>query len=160
MTGLQVDDYADGVAALLERFGVALISPGAGAPVEVLVEDDGSLSFELVGSLPDARTPARSTVAVRELFRTIGQGQYERSDYEYELIDRERSFRRAFHLHDPEWFQRRFLVVVHEHCEQPLGEPACDHVQGDPIRDGFAGVVALMDAWTDDADCHGRRCLD
>ncbi|HJP88516.1 MAG TPA: hypothetical protein VJ850_05720 [Candidatus Limnocylindrales bacterium] len=159
LTGPDVDDYAGDIAELLERYGVALTSPAPRAAVEVLEAADSSLSFELAGSLPDGRAPARSRLVVREHFRRVANDRFERDRYEYELVDRERSFRRAFHLHDPEWFQR-YLVLVHEHCEQPLGTATCAHHHGTPIRDGFAGVLALMDAWTGDPTCVGLRCLD
>ena len=161
LSDLAVEDYASRVAELLERHGVVLTKPAPGAPVEVLEGRDGSLSFELVGSLPDGRQPALSTLELRERFRPIDGDRFERDGYEYELLDHERDFRRAFHLHDPEWFERRYLVVVHEHCERPIKHVACDHYQGSPIRDGYAGVTALIDAWTDEpGDCSKLPCLE
>ena len=59
-----------------------------------------------------------------------------------------------------QWFERRYLVVVHEHCERPLGDAACDHYEGSPIRDGYAGVMVLIDAWTDEPGCFELRCLE
>jgi len=155
-----VDDHASRIAELLERYGVVLSKPAPGEPVEVLEADDASLSFELIGSLPDGRAPALSTLEVRERFRTLDGELFERDGYEYELIDRERDSRRAFHLHDSEWFERRYLVVVHEHCEHPVGDTACGHYHGVPIRDGYAGVMALIAAWTSEPGCSGLRCLD
>jgi len=156
-----VDAYAARLGALLERHGIALSRPAPGAPIEVLEADDGSLSFELIGSLPDGRRPALATLELRESFSAAGDGTYERDRYEYELIDRERDFRRAFHLHVPEWFARRYLVVVHEHCERPIGHSRCRHYEGAPVRDGYAGVVVLMDAWTGEPpDCESLPCLE
>jgi hypothetical protein len=160
LAGPAVDDYASRIAELLERYGVVLTKPGPGEPVEVLEADDRSLSFELLGALPDGREPGVSTVEMRERFRATDVDLYERDGYEYELIDRERSFRRAFHLHDRDWFERRYLVVVHEHCEQPLADPACEHYQSMPLRDGYAGVAALIDAWTGEPDCSNLHCLE
>jgi hypothetical protein len=160
LSGAGVDAYVAQIAELLERYGVVLSSPGPGDPIEVLAADDGSLTFGLIGSLPDGRMPARSTLEVRERFRPVAMDRYQRDGYAYELIDRERDHRRAFHLHDAAWFQRHFLVVVHTHCEQPIGAIVCDHHEGTPLRDGFAGVTALMDAWTGSVDCGGVRCLD
>lgn len=160
LTDPEVDDYASRIVELLERYGVVISKPAPGRPVEILEADDASLSFELIGSLPDGRVPALSTLEVREHFRSIDRESFERDGYEYELSDRERGFRRAFHLHDAAWFERRYLVVVHEHCERPLGDPECDHYEGPPIRDGYAGVMALVDAWTGEPpDCTGLPCL-
>ena len=160
LAGPAVDDYASRIVELLERYGVVLSKPGPGEPVEVLEADDGSLSFEVAGSLPDGRAPALSTFEVREHFRAIHGERYERDGYEYELIDRERDFRRSFHFHDSAWFETRHLVVVHEHCEQPIGDRSCDLYQGAPIRDGYAGVMALVDAWTSEPGCSQLVCLD
>jgi hypothetical protein len=129
--------------------------------VEILEADDGSLSFELTGSLPDSREPALSTLELRERFQRVAADLFERDRYEYELVDHERGFRRAFHLHDPDWFERRYLVVVHEHCERPITHVSCAHYRGPPIRDAYAGIVALIDAWTGEPpDCSGLICLD
>jgi hypothetical protein len=64
-------------------------------------------------------------------------------------------------VHFPEWFRARHLVLVHEHCERPIGRVACEHYEGSPIKDGFAGVVALLDVWTaEPPDCASLRCLE
>ncbi|MDO8483662.1 MAG: hypothetical protein Q7S35_01815 [Candidatus Limnocylindrales bacterium] len=153
-------EYLSGVGALLERFGATLDLPD-GTELELLEEDDGTLSFEIVGSLPDGTHPALARLAVREGFRRISPDLYERSRYEYELVDVARDFRRAFHLHFPEWFGRRFLVVVHEHSERPIGHVACDHYAGRPMEDAFAGVTNLMDAWTaEPPECGALTCLE
>jgi hypothetical protein len=34
---------------------------------------------------------------------------------------------------NPDYFAREFAVVVHEHCEERLGEPTCRHHYGLPI---------------------------
>jgi hypothetical protein len=157
----EVDDYASRLVALLERFGVVVTKPNPAEPVDVLEADDGSLSFELIGSLPGGREPALSTLELRERFQPIAGARFERDRYEYELLDRERDVRRAFHLHHPEWFERRYLVVVHEHCQRTIGKALCAHYHGSPIRDGYAGAVALMNAWTDEPpDCSILPCLD
>jgi hypothetical protein len=156
----EVDDYASRLVELLERYGVVVRKPAPDEPVEILEADDGSLSFELIGSLPDGREPALSTLELRERFGSIGGDRFKRDRYEYELRDHERNFRRAFHLHDPHWFERRYLVVVHEHCERPIDLVACAHYHGSPIRDGYAGIVMLIDAWTGEPpDCSTLPCL-
>ena len=156
-----VDDYVSRLVELLERYGVVLTKPAQGSLAEVLEADDGSLSFELIGSLPDGPEPPLSTVEIRERFDPIQGDRFERVGYVYELLDHERDFRRAFHLHDPEWFEREYLVVVHEHCERPVKHVACKHYHGSPMRDGHAGALTLIEAWmAEPPACSALRCLD
>jgi hypothetical protein len=157
----ELDEYASRVVELLERYGISLSRPAPGESIEVLEADDGSLSLEVRGSLPDGRVAPLSEVVLRERFEPFGPDRLERTGYEYELIDHEREARRAFHLHDAEWFERRFLVVVHEHCEHPIGHRTCAHYQGSPIRDGYAAVETLLDVWTGPLpDCDALSCLE
>jgi hypothetical protein len=157
----ELEAYVLKVANLLERFGGALRLPADDTDLEVFEDDAGGLSFELGADLPRELGSPRSEIVIRETFDSVGPGAYERSGYEYELIDRARGYRRAFHLHDPEWFERRFLVVVHEHCERPIGSQRCSHYEGAPIRDAYAGIYALIDTWiADPPDCSRLRCLE
>jgi hypothetical protein len=153
--------YVARVADLLERYGLVLRQPAEGDDLVLAEDEAGVLSYELWGDLPDADdlTPAR--IEIREEFAPVGPDVYERTRYEYELRDEARGYRRAFHLHSPESFMRAYLVVVHEHCERPIGARTCQHYEGSPVRDAFAGVGALIDAWTGDPpDCRRLRCLD
>jgi len=160
-TAAAIDRYVRQTAELLERYGVLLSSPANGATIEIVEAPSGALSWELRGELPDGDALFRAAVAIREEFRPVGGGWYERSRYEYELVDRARDLRRAFHLHVPEWFERTHLVVVHEHCERPIGTIRCPHYEGSPVRDSFEGIARLMDAWTaDPIDCADLRCLE
>lgn len=153
-------EYLVKVADLLERYGVILQRPANHRSLPFLEDDAGDLSYELVGDLPGGASSARTEVAVRERFLRVGVDLYTRALYEYELIDHAQDYRRAFHLHSPDWFERRFLVVVHEHCERPIGNERCEHYEGSPIRDAYAGVITLMDIWTGPApDCSQLRCL-
>jgi hypothetical protein len=156
----EVDDYILRLAELLERYGVTLTQPGPGADIEVHEADDGSLSFELIGALPGDTEPPTATVELREELEP-DSGGYRRARYEYELIDHGRDFRRAFHLHDPDWFEREYMVVVHEHCERPIANSTCRHYQGTPIRDGYEGVNVLLASWiAEPPDCASLDCLD
>lgn len=143
----------------MERSGIALWT-GDVTGVEILDQPSGGLAFELRGFLPDGGTIGRSELTIRERFARDSDDGYLRTGYAYELLDRERGYRRAFHLHDPAWFQDRFLVMVHEHCERPIGHVACPHHEGRPIRDAYAAVELLMGVWVDEApDCDGLPCL-
>lgn len=147
------------VAERLERFGGLLVHQE-----DLLVrESPGSgLWFELRAALPSARASGRAIAVVRELWRTAPPNLLERREYEYELLDHDRDFRRAWHLHDHDFFVDRYRVVVHEHCESPIGSIACDHYAGEPVRDAFAGVELLLDAWVDPnpPDCRALTCLE
>ena len=155
-----IADYLSSAATLLERYGVTLRSSSGSEELELLEDADGRLSFELLGDLPDGLDPARSGIAVREGFEPLGKDRYARDRYEYELVDRERDYRRAFHLHFPDWFRHRYLVVVHEHCERPIGHVRCEHYAGSPVKDAFGGITALIDVWTGSApDCSAIKCL-
>jgi len=156
----ECEDYLVKVAELMERYGVVLTKPAPGEDLELVEDDQGALSFELIGELPDVGTGRKATVEVREELAPLGDGTYRTSRYEYELIDPVGKYRRAFHLHDPEPFARRFLVVVHEHCERPLGRVDCEHYAGSPLKDSYAGVTKVLNAWTGGPiDCRTLICL-
>ena len=142
LTDAGLDDYLVGIANLLERHGIAL--EDAGQDLEIESASTGARTFDLRGYLPDGRLPPRAIVELRETWVPDGSGALERVEYAYELLDHERDFRQAHHLHDRDVFVRHFSVVVHEHCERPIGNVECAHYEGWPIRDAFAGVVALV----------------
>jgi hypothetical protein len=160
LTQAALEDYLSRVAELLERYGVAL---DIGPQEDLALEESpsGARSFELRGFLPDGQMPPGSTVVLREVWSRATGNRLERTGYEFELLDHERDFRRAFHLHDPEFFIGRFQVVVHEHCEQPIGTAPCDHMAGDPVRDAYQGVEVLLGVWVDPVvpDFSRFRCL-
>ena len=153
-------DYVVDMVELAERYGIVLDLPTDG-PIEIEIEPDGTLRFGIVGYLPDGRQPPLAVIEISEKWRPQTGDRYERSAYRYELLDRERGFRRAFHWHDEREFVRRFGVVVHEHCESPIGEAPCPHHFGSPVRDGFRAVELLMAAWVaDPPDCTALPCLE
>ena len=155
-----LEDYLSRVAELLERYGVVLdLDPTA--PLVLEESPGGALSFVLRGFLPDGRIPPLSVLEVRESWRRVTPDEVERWEYEYELLDHERGFRRGFHRHDSEDFIRQFDVVVHEHCERPIGTAPCAHIEGSPMRDGSRGVDVLLATWVDPVipDCAAMTCL-
>jgi hypothetical protein len=156
-----LEDYLARIAELLERYGVVL-NLERSEPLIIQESPSGAMSFELRGFLPDGRMPRLSTLEVRERWRRLSPDHLERREYEFELLDHERDVRRAFHLHDAEAFIRRLHVVVHEHCEHPIGTTPCDHISGPPVRDAFHGVELLLQAWIDPSipDCAAMTCLE
>jgi hypothetical protein len=117
----------------------------------------------LEADLPGAGIPKSSELRFRERWTRPYQDQSWRlHEYFYELVDHERDARRALHLHDSEWFVEKFRVVVHEHCESPIGTAPCDHYVGLPIKDGHDAIDRLMGIWTrdDGPDCSELVCLD
>ncbi|HVL52886.1 MAG TPA: hypothetical protein VM344_01340 [Vitreimonas sp.] len=154
-----LDTYLASVADLLDRYGVELDLVGRDLGIEQT--RDSARTFDLRGFLPDAGSSTRAILEIRETWLADDAGTFERAEYAYELLDSGRAFRRAFHLHAPDWFERHFMVLVHEHCERPIGTFDCQHYEGSPLRDAFAGVLALIDAWTDEPpDCDRLRCLE
>ena len=159
LSGSALEDYLADVVELLERYG-ALVDEDPQPFINA--SPSGTRWFELRAGLPDGRVPSRSAIGVREAWQPVAADAFERREYEYELLDRDRDYRRAFHLHDRELFARFFDVVVHEHCEQPIGTSTCDHYAGQPVRDAFAGVEILIGTWVNpsELDCDALTCLD
>jgi hypothetical protein len=120
--------HADDLATYLARTGADFVE-------RRLEYADGRTRAQLVldADLPGAGLPPVSRVIVRESFE-LRDGSWQQVAYRYELLDREMDCRRTFHLHDPEIVLQRFLVLVHEHCERPIGTSRCDHFAGLPIR--------------------------
>lgn len=159
LTSGELDEYVANLGRLAERYGITLDLPD-GAAVTIDIERDLVRRFEMVGFLPDGELPPKAIVEISETWPAVGNA-FERSAYRYELIDRERGFRRAFHWHDERDFQRRFGVVVHEHCESPIGHAPCAHYFGAPARDGYRAVELLVAAWVaDPPDCTVLPCLE
>jgi len=159
LSGSALEDYVADVVELLERYG-AVVGPDPQPFINAT--PSGARWFEVRAVLQDGRTPSRSVVELREVWQPVATGSYERREYEFELLDRDRDSRRAFHLHDRDVFARVFDVVVHEHCEQPIGSSSCDHYAGQPVRDAFAGVEILIGTWVNpnEPDCDALTCLD
>ncbi len=156
---VELDAYVADLAVLAERYGITLNLPDD-ASLSIETEPGESRRFDIVGSLPDGRRPPQATVQIAEKWQPVDDA-YERFAYRYELIDHQRDYRRAFHRHDDPWFASHFGVVVHEHCESPLGEAPCAHHFGAPIADGYKAIEALMSVWVaDPPECDDLPCLE
>lgn len=159
LAAAQLEQYLLQLAEQAESYGIVLeLEPGGDIAIEI--EPDGKRRFTLRGSLPSDQRGS-SSIEVAERWHMAGREMFERSGYRYELVDRERDLRRAFHRHDDEAFEHTFGVVVHEHCEAPIGRFPCAHLFGPPVKNGYRGVALLMDSWVDDPpDCASLPCLE
>ena len=95
-----------------------------------------------------------------ELWELDGPEDYRRREYVYDLVEHPLARRRAFHGHDPEHFARSFSVLVHEHCEEVLGQPACDHYYGLPV-DAYEAIRRFASMWgqREPLGCADLRCM-
>ena len=154
-----LEEYVLDIAGLAERYGIVL-EPGGNGETRIELGPAEERFFTMRGSMPNGRHPPPSVVEISERWASEGH-EYERTAYRYELIDHERDYRRAFHRHDDRYFERAFGVLVHEHCESPIGRVGCPHFFGPPVRDGFRAVELLMAVWVGEAlDCDALPCLE
>ncbi len=115
------------------------------------------------GDLPGSGIPRSSELHLREHWvRPFRDQPWRLVRYAYELLDHERDVGFALHLHDQDWFVDTYRVVVHEHCESPIGSVRCPRYAGDPVVDGYHAVDRLLEVWTRDAplNCAALVCLD
>ena len=152
----QLTSYVTGLATYLIRVGCELRSQPT-----LDVYDGGALGFDIEAALPGTGSPMAADIRLSETWRPGGT-VFDRDEYEYELVDRERRRRRAYHRHDAQAFLRRTETAIHEHCEEVLGRPECDHYSGLPVRDGYDAIERLLIAWTEPGKlgCAGLDCMD
>jgi hypothetical protein len=115
------------------------------------------------GDLPGSGIPTSSQVDLTERWvRPFRDQPWRLIEYAYELLDQERHVRFALHLHDQDWFVDNFRVVVHEHCESPIGTFRCRHYAGDPVAGSYEAVDRLLEVWTRDVplECAPLICLE
>ena len=154
-TGLdRLRRYVGGLTVYLRNYGASLPEP----TLDRYVSDD--VGFELEALLPGSDRPRPATIRAGEIWERSADG-FVRAEYLYELIDYPLDRRRAFHSHDTAVFARRFGVLVHEHCEEVLGRPTCDHYHGIPIANGYEALdrLLLTWAWPGPLDCASLRCI-
>ena len=139
----QIASYLGGLAVYLRNLGAEVLEP-------VLDRyDSGEIGFAITAQLPGSNDPKPALITAQEIWQPAGSGRFERSEYGYDLIDFPANRRRAFHMHDVPAYLARLGVAVHEHCEEVLGKPTCDHYLGLPVHSGYEGLGALLACWSD-----------
>ena len=145
----------------LGTLAATLWNYGATFAVPILdTYDSGEVGFSFSAELPGSATPKPAVIKLAEIWALDGPHNFGRREYEYDFIEHSLDRRRAFHGHDPDHFAREFQVLVHEHCEEHLGSPACDHYYGLPIS-GFEAIRRFASLWGQPAPlgCARLRCL-
>jgi hypothetical protein len=152
-----LNQYVIGLAKALETRGFDV---EAGPVAEF--DAAGHVAYSVVGALDEADDAGRTEISLDEIWHPLPERRWERREYTYDLVDRPRSRRRAFHLHDRELAEAALRTVVHEHCEERIGQPACQHYLGRELPDGYQAIDLLMAAWVEPGDlgCHSLVCLD
>ena len=153
----QLNRYVIGVAKALYTRGFEL---GDGPTAEF--DDAGDIVFGIAASTTAADGSVDAEIVLDELWTPRPERRWERSEYTYDLVDRGRGRRRAFHLHDRALAQARLRSHVHEHCEETLGSPRCAHYLGREIPDGYFAVDLLVAAWLEPGSlgCSDLVCLN
>jgi hypothetical protein len=120
----------------------------------------GEMGFAITAQLPGSNDSRPALITAQEIWQPTGPGRFERAEYGYDLIDYPANRRRAFHMHDIPEYLARLGVTAHEHCEEVLGKPTCDHYLGLPVFTGYDGLNALLACWSDPGPlgCSGLRC--
>lgn len=150
----ELRQYLGTLSAILWNFGATF-------PAPTLDEfTTGELGFSFTAVLPGPAIPGSAVIRMAEIWTPGRPGHFDRREYEYDFIDYPLGRRRAFHGHDPDHFAREFGVLVHEHCEERLGSPDCDHYYGLPV-DGYRAIEQFTALWGQPAPlgCAGLRCM-
>lgn len=134
---------------------------GATLPVPTLHRyDSGEVGFSFAAELPGSATPQPAVIKLAEIWAPGRRDDFSRREYEYDFIEHPLDRRRAFHGHHPDHFAREFGVLVHEHCEDHLDVPVCDHYYGLPIT-GFEAIRQFAALWGQSTPpgCARLRCM-
>lgn len=146
----------------LGRLATILWNYGASFPVPTLdaYDDTGNVGFEFMAVLGGSELPKPAVIRMAEIWAPTGPTAYRRHEYAYDFVEHPRNRRRAFHGHHPEHFAREFDVLVHEHCEEVLGRPACDHYYGLPV-DAYEAIRRFASLWGQPGPlgCADLRCM-
>ena len=155
-TPTDLRNHVGRLAAILWNYGASFPVPSLDA-----YEDTGNLGFAFTADLAGSDYPGPAIVKLSEIW-TPGQahGQFDRYEYEYDFVEHPLDRRRAFHLTEPEYFAREFGVLVHEHCEEILNAPDCDHYYGLPVT-AYEAIDKFTAMWGQPGPigCAGLRCM-
>ena len=155
---LDISAYAAQLARRIESTGADVLGPRITYVTGQLVAD-----VSITAELPGSGFPRNSEMRLSERWsRPYLDQPWRLAEYAYELLDYERHARLALHLHDKAWFVDTYNIVVHEHCEAPIGDVHCRHYAGPPVSDSFDAVDRMLETWMDDRapDCTAKTCLD
>jgi len=152
-----LNQYVIGLAKALGTRGFDI----RGGPIAEF-DESGLVVFSVTGAIADADGADPAEIILEEVWRPLAERRWERREYTYDLVDRPRGRRRAFHLHDRDLAESVWGTVVHEHCEEVLGQPTCGHYLGRELPDGYHAIELLTAAWVEpgDLDCSALICLD
>lgn len=147
----------------LGRLAVILWNYGASfsAPTLNLYEDTGNLGFTFTADLAGSGSPGPAIIKLSEIWVPGGRpDDFTRYEYEYDFVEHPLNRRRAFHLSQPDFYAREFGVLVHEHCEEIIGAPACDHYYGLPVT-AYEAIDRFTSMWGQRGPlgCASLRCM-
>jgi hypothetical protein len=139
-TLLELRTHLGTLSAILRNYGGTFAVPTLDR------YDTGEVGFWFTAELPGSATPKPAAITLAEIWAPGREDEYSRREYAYDFVEYPLNRRRAFHSHDPDHFAREFAVLVHEHCEEHLGSPACAHYYGLPIS-GFEAIRQFASLW-------------
>ena len=154
-----VEDVEDHLGTL----AVILWNYGAEFPVPTLDEyaNTGNLGFLFSADLPGDGLPEPATIKLSEIWVPGDRARdFDRTEYEYDFVERARNRRRAFHSTHRDFYARHFGVLVHEHCEETIGTPACGHYYGLPVT-AYEAIARFTAIWGQPGPlgCAELRCM-
>ncbi len=144
----------------LGRLAATLWNFGADFPVPTLdAYDSGEVGFSFTANMPGTDVPKAAIIKITEIWAPGAVG-FALVEYDYDSVEYPLNRRRAFHRHSEDAFLRTFGVTVHEHWEESLGKPACDHYYGLPV-DAAEAIRRFTITWGQPGPlgCEHLRCI-